>query len=179
MEYKLQIGQTEVCAQVVGHEECRLTLLVDEDRYEIEHEAFSEHSIFMALKKDGQSRQVTACVMDGPEGKIVFVNGRTYLIHDLDQPGTCVRKGGADALPDQVTPPMPAVVVAIPVTLGEEVRKGQAVMVVSAMKMETTLRAPYDGTVARINAAVTEKVMPGQILVEITRVADVPEDREN
>jgi len=40
------------------------------------------------------------------------------------------------------------------------------------MKMETTLCAPFDGTVVRINAAVNDKVAPGQILVEIDKEGD-------
>jgi len=35
--------------------------------------------------------------------------------------------------------------------------------------METTLYAPYDGTVLKINAAIKDKVSPGQILVEIEK----------
>jgi len=41
--------------------------------------------------------------------------------------------------------------------------------VVSAMKMETTLQAPFSGRVARVNVAEGEKVMPGQVLVDIVR----------
>jgi biotin carboxyl carrier protein len=40
-------------------------------------------------------------------------------------------------------------------------------VVVTAMKMETTLAAPKDGLVKRINTSVQSKVMPGDILVEI------------
>ena len=72
-------------------------------------------------------------------------------------------------MPDMITPPTPAVVVKIQVQTGEQVEKGQAVIVVSAMKMETTLYAPYDGTVVKINTAINDKVAPGQILVEIEK----------
>jgi len=68
---------------------------------------------------------------------------------------------------------MPAVVVRIFVQVGEHVKKGQRIIVVSAMKMETTLSAPYNGKVARINAAINDKVAPGQILVEIEKEGEV------
>jgi biotin carboxyl carrier protein len=35
------------------------------------------------------------------------------------------------------------------------------------MKMETTLTAPYDGKVKKINASINQKVAPGDVLVEI------------
>jgi biotin carboxyl carrier protein len=65
---------------------------------------------------------------------------------------------------------MPAVVTKILVAEGETVEKGQGVVVVSAMKMDTTLAAPIDGVVARINVAEGDKVTPKQVLVDITPV---------
>jgi pyruvate carboxylase len=37
------------------------------------------------------------------------------------------------------------------------------------MKMETTLFAPFDGTVKKVNVAEGDKVMPGDILVDIEK----------
>ena len=62
---------------------------------------------------------------------------------------------------------MPAVVVRILIQKGEQVEKGQGLVVVSAMKMETTLCAPFAGEVTAIHTSVGEKVAPGEILVEI------------
>jgi len=70
-----------------------------------------------------------------------------------------------------VTPPMPAVVVRILVNEGDWVSKGQGLIVVSAMKMETTLKAPMDGQVLKINTALQAKVMPGDRLVDIQEVS--------
>ncbi|HUU02876.1 MAG TPA: biotin/lipoyl-containing protein [Myxococcota bacterium] len=73
--------------------------------------------------------------------------------------------------PGDVTPPMPAVVVRILSEPGQHVERGQALVVVSAMKMETTLVAPRDGVVLAVNVAEGDKVSPGQVLVEL-----VPEE---
>ena len=43
----------------------------------------------------------------------------------------------------------------------------KGLIVVTAMKMETTLAAPFDGKVKKINASINQKVAPGDILVEI------------
>ena len=74
---------------------------------------------------------------------------------------------GSQAIPQDVTPPMPAVVVRIPVRVGDSVKQGQGVIVVESMKMETTLSAPFDGRVRTVNVAKGDKVMPGRILVDI------------
>ena len=62
---------------------------------------------------------------------------------------------------------MPAVVQNVLVEVDQVVDKGQPLVVVSAMKMESTLVAPYPGTVAAVNTEVGAKVNPGDILVEI------------
>ena len=72
-----------------------------------------------------------------------------------------------DQPPGDVTPPMPSVVVRILVEEGDRVKKGQGLVVVTAMKMETTLKAPYNGRVKAIKTTVDAKVAPGDILVEI------------
>ncbi len=66
-----------------------------------------------------------------------------------------------------MTPPMPAAVIRILAAEGDLVNKGQPLIVLSAMKMEMTLTAPYRGAVKKINAAVGGQVMPGEILLEI------------
>jgi biotin carboxyl carrier protein len=62
---------------------------------------------------------------------------------------------------------MPAIVVRILVQEGDIVARGQGLIVVSAMKMETTLAAPKDGRVLRVLTALNAKVAPGDRLVEI------------
>ena len=66
---------------------------------------------------------------------------------------------------------MPAVVTQILVAQGQTVEKGQGLLVVSAMKMDTILTAPFAGVVTRINVTEGEKVAPKQVLVDIEPAA--------
>ncbi|MGJ4846394.1 acetyl/propionyl/methylcrotonyl-CoA carboxylase subunit alpha [Leifsonia sp. Le1] len=81
------------------------------------------------------------------------------------------RRGGAHAVDtatgDSVTAPMQATVVKLAVSDGDEVVKGDLVLVLEAMKMEQPLTAHKDGTVAGINAAVGETVSSGHLLLNI------------
>ena len=70
-----------------------------------------------------------------------------------------------------VTPPMPGQVVVVLVAAGDVVAKGQAVVVIMAMKMETTLSAPHAGKVVNVNVAAGAQVKPGDILVDIEKEA--------
>ncbi|HVN72709.1 MAG TPA: biotin/lipoyl-containing protein [Desulfomonilia bacterium] len=129
------------------------------------------------LEVDGIN--VKAYLAEDREGKLINVGGITYLVQDADalaRAGT--RKRGLKELPQEVTPPMPSVVVRIMVSEGDDVEKGQGVVVVSAMKMETTLQAPFKGKVVQINVAEGDKVMPGQILVDIEREKEADSSSE-
>ncbi len=62
--------------------------------------------------------------------------------------------------------PMPGLVVSIAVTEGQEVKAGETVAVVEAMKMENVLRAEIDGTVKKINAKPGDSLAVDAVILE-------------
>ena len=119
---------------------------------------------FYHLRIDGMATR--AMVLRQGQAKEIFLNGRVYRVTDEGQARSRSRRarqqdGG------HVTPPMPAIVVRILVQEGDLVTRGQGLIVVSAMKMETTLAAPKAGRVLRVLTALNAKVAPGDRLVEI------------
>lgn len=62
---------------------------------------------------------------------------------------------------------MPAQVRTVFVQAGEQVEKGDDLLLLEAMKMEIRLRAPYTGRIRRVLAAEGDTVERDQILVEI------------
>jgi 3-methylcrotonyl-CoA carboxylase alpha subunit len=60
---------------------------------------------------------------------------------------------------------MPGKVIAIHVQPGSQVKVGDALIVVEAMKMEHTITAPFDGEVSAINYAQGEQVTEGDQLI--------------
>jgi 3-methylcrotonyl-CoA carboxylase alpha subunit len=64
--------------------------------------------------------------------------------------------------------PLPGTMVAVHVTVGQQVARGAPLVTVEAMKMEHTLTAPYDGVVARIPFALADRVAAGAVLVELS-----------
>jgi biotin carboxyl carrier protein len=134
--------------------------------YVVEYAYVSDHQIHLNVN----GRRVNAYVCEHNNGKIISIRGRSWFVSDADlaeQAGT--RKKGPGAGLQEVTPPMPAIVISVAVAEGDAVKKGQAVVIVSAMKMETTLFAPFDGTVKKVNVCEGDKVMPGNILVDIEK----------
>ena len=66
----------------------------------------------------------------------------------------------------QVVCPMPGLVVSIAVKEGQEVKAGETLAVVEAMKMENVLRAESDGTVKTINAKPGDSLAVDAVIME-------------
>lgn len=62
--------------------------------------------------------------------------------------------------------PMPGLVVSINVEEGEEVKAGQSLAVVEAMKMENILRAEKDGVIAKISATAGDSLAVDAVIME-------------
>ena len=62
---------------------------------------------------------------------------------------------------------LPGTVVALEVRVGDKVTARQTLVVVEAMKMEHSIRAPADGTVTAIHCKPGERVSEGVALVEL------------
>jgi propionyl-CoA carboxylase alpha chain len=65
-----------------------------------------------------------------------------------------------------VLSPMPGLVVSLEVAPGQEVKAGQAIAVVEAMKMQNIIRAERDGVVKAVGAAAGDSVAADEVLVE-------------
>ena len=62
--------------------------------------------------------------------------------------------------------PMPGLLVKLGVKVGDQVKAGEELAVVEAMKMENSLRATNDGIVAKISADVGDSLMVDQAILE-------------
>lgn len=103
----------------------------------------------------------------------VLLNGRLYGAQVLDERARRARAqavGGSASHSGDVTikSPMPGLIVAVPVSEGQAVKKGQTMVVLESMKMENELKAPRDGTVTAIKVAPRQSVEQHQPLVVLT-----------
>jgi biotin carboxyl carrier protein len=72
--------------------------------------------------------------------------------------------------PSEVTAPMPGLVVSVEVAVGDDVARGQGVVVIESMKMENEIRSGADGRVERILVEPGQAVEKGQTLIRIASV---------
>ena len=76
-------------------------------------------------------------------------------------------KPAAGGAKSGVKSPLPGVILDIKVNVGDEVKKGQTIIILEAMKMENSINADKDGKVAAINVSKGESVLEGTDLVII------------
>lgn len=169
MEYKLRIGEDEKTIQFDSVDDNRFTAKVEDRDLDVTHARISPNQLQLTV--NGKGASVFTC--ENGDGKVILINGAACMVQDADDLSQQLSgKKGPVGGPTEVTPPMPAVVVKVNVEEGQAVEEGQPVVVVSAMKMETTLKAPYAGTVTKVNVAEGDKVTPKQILVDIEKLEE-------
>ena len=64
-------------------------------------------------------------------------------------------------------PPLPGNILAVNVTVGATVKKGDVLMILEAMKMENEIMAPCDGRIASVNTSKGSSVETGALLCVI------------
>ncbi len=168
MDYKLKIGEEIRTVQAAPPDEtgyCAVT--VGEEGQSILGKAVSPNHLHLQADR----KSLNLFVSPDSEGTWVWVEGRARHVQDAEKAHRR-RSRGPTTAPTEITPPTPASVVKILVEPGQAVLKGQPVVVVSAMKMEITLAAPYAGIVTAVNTQVGAQVSPGQILVDIEPIGD-------
>ena len=99
------------------------------------------------------------------EGYLVSDAGQSFVLTDARTNGAA---GGA-ASDGAILAPMPGKVISVDVTTGQTVTKGQKLLVLEAMKMEHALTAPFDGTVAELNAVAGAQVQVDALLVRVEK----------
>jgi len=101
----------------------------------------------------------------------VLLKGQLYQVRVQDERVIRLARGAAGFVPDSgeipILAPMPGLVVRVPVSAGEIVQEGQALLILESMKMDNELCAPRGGTVERVHVEIGQSVESGQTLVTL------------
>ncbi|GGJ07485.1 biotin carboxylase [Neoroseomonas lacus] len=122
--------------------------------------SLTEDAAGLLLVVNGVSRRLNVA-RRGAELTVILAGGNHTLVHENPLAPPRTETAGAD----RVIAPIPARVTRVLVAPGDAVQKNAPLMVLEAMKMELTLRAPMDGTVAQVRHAVDDMVDEGAELV--------------
>jgi 3-methylcrotonyl-CoA carboxylase alpha subunit len=127
-----------------------------------------------ALRAELGGRRLSAAVIVAGEKRHVFLYGRSHLLSAVDplyQPGV---GAGAES---RLSAPMPGRIIALVAEAGP-VEKDAPLLIMEAMKMEHTIRAPSAGTLRTFRCAVGDQVAEGAELVDFEPAAAAPKTAE-
>lgn len=100
---------------------------------------------------------------------VIKVNGNSHYLTIEDQFDQLLKKLGMDNLATnkilQIKAPMPGLVLSVLVAEGTEVKKGENLLVLEAMKMENMIKSPTDGIIKKMEIKQGDKVEKNQILI--------------
>ncbi len=100
---------------------------------------------------------------------IIRINGNKYSIMVKDRFDGLLHDLGMDSQTssklDNMKAPMPGLVLDVRVSEGQQVMKGDSIIVLEAMKMENILKAQADGTVKNISVKKGDKVEKNQVMI--------------
>ncbi len=111
--------------------------------------------------------KAVATVADDEKRFYVRLDGRSFTFDKVLDEDKSFEAAAGDADGEEVYPPMPGSVVKILCEVGKKVSEGEGLIVVEAMKMETTLYASVSGVVEKINAEEGAQVGSDDVLIKI------------
>jgi biotin carboxyl carrier protein len=155
MKYITTIDGAEYTVEIIDDNH----ISVNGQVYAMDFDSICDQPVY-SLLLDGVSYE--AYVYPADPGLQVLIHGRAYPAVVEDERERLLRSAVADA-EGQVSElilkaPMPGLVVAVQVSEGQQVQKGDVLVILESMKMQNELKAPRAGAVTRI------KVQPGDSL---------------
>jgi 3-methylcrotonyl-CoA carboxylase alpha subunit len=93
----------------------------------------------------------------------LYLFGQEQMVYGLYDPGRdCELQPQAAG---HLRAPMPGAVIAVNVKQGDQIKLGEALMILEAMKMEHTIKAPFSGTVTEVHFPLGAMVNEGDELL--------------
>jgi biotin carboxyl carrier protein len=161
---KYIVGENEIEFNLLNRTNESLTINLNEKDFHFE--LINRDDNFIYLKVNGVSQKVRVSALSSAQSsgiKHVFAGGQTAFVESLD--GRRSRK--KEEVEGNLISPMPGKIFKIFLSEGQEVKKGEVVLILEAMKMEHSIKANQDGIIKKIFFKEGEQVTDSVLLVEI------------
>ncbi|MBI5824402.1 MAG: biotin/lipoyl-binding protein [Chloroflexi bacterium] len=164
MKYITTVDDKEYEIEVVDERHIR----IGNRLLEVDFEAISGQPVF-SLILDGKSHE--SYVYQGDEDWQVLLRGRQFQVKIEDEREKRLKTAaggvGGEGGEFHLKAPMPGLVVSVLVEEGQEIKKGQVMLILESMKMQNELKSPRDGTMGRIRVKAGESVEQKQALLSL------------
>ena len=166
MSLEVNLDKRTAIVELIYQEGDRVKIAVDNKIYELDI-VMVEEGVYSVLLNN-RSYNLELIQNGGSKKYTINTYLNTYEVELVDAETKYLRareKSQFGEAENNIYSPMPGKVVKIPVKVGDEVSKGQTVIIVSAMKMESEFKAKKDGRVKEIHTSAGATVDGNQILV--------------
>jgi len=162
MNYSFWLGQKEfkVSLEEMGRSAFRIA--VDEKPFDVSVEFIGQDELLLNI--DGKIFNVT--INSNSLSHSVFVNGRLFRVEKRSVL-KILKEEKARLKKKDIKITMPGRVVQVLAAEGDEVREGEAVLVLEAMKMQNEIKSPQVGKIVRMNFKAGDYVQAGSILFSV------------
>jgi biotin carboxyl carrier protein len=166
MKYITTIGEREFAIEVID----QTHILVDGEPYTLDFDSIQNQPVY-SLLLEGQSHE--AFVYPNESGWQVLLNGQLFPAMVEDESTRRLRRameagGGGGSGEAQLRAPMPGLVVAVLVSEGQEVERGEVLVILESMKMQNELKSTRAGRVSRLKVRPGDSVEQRQTLLSIS-----------
>lgn len=167
MSVEIKIDNRIARVEVLEQHDNLLKVRVDNVLYDVDlmHTPGGTFSIL----ESGHSYNIELVQQDLPKKYIAYTLYKTFDVEIIDAEARyLINRGNGNLETGEkwIKSPMPGKVVRVNVSEGEAVAKGQTVLILSAMKMESEYKSPVDGTVKKIAVREGDIVEGNQVLIE-------------
>lgn len=168
MSLELKIDDRTAVLDIIERDGNKLRVKVDEREYELDL-VMVEEGVYSIILED---RSYNIELIQGNNSKEYAVNTfrKSYDVEIIDAEAKYLKARNAgmeEAATKTITSPMPGKVVKVLVKPGDEVAKGDTLIIISAMKMESEYKAAVDGVVKDVNAKDGDTVDGGKVLITL------------
>ena len=164
MKYITTIGEREYVIEIVN----RNLLLVDGIPYEVDFASISGQPVY-SLLVDGKSYE--GYMYSNVDDWEVLLQGTLYNVRVEDERERRLRQALGEGVAQHgefhLKAPMPGLVVTVPVEDGQEVAKGEVLLILESMKMQNELTSPRDGKISRVRVESGDSVERNQTLLSV------------
>jgi biotin carboxyl carrier protein len=106
----------------------------------------------------------------GDKTMVINVNGNDYEITIKDKYDLLLSQLGisvkSSAAVQHIKAPMPGLIIQVSAAEGDEVKKGDVLLILEAMKMENVIKSPRDGKIKKVHIQLRQAVEKNQVMVE-------------
>lgn len=164
MKYITTIDEQEFAIEIVDEK----TIIVDGTLYQVDFEPIGDQPVF-SLLINGSSHE--AYVYPDEENWEVLYQGILYPVAVEDEREKRLRSsfgGGPESSGEFfLKAPMPGLVISVAVEDGQQVARGDVLVILESMKMQNELKSPRDGKVSRLRVKVGDSVERKQTLLSV------------